>query len=175
MDTAQLLSASVTPVVLISACGLVTLSLYNRLNAILGRIRAFHEQKIAAIEELGKREGDDPKHPLLDMIDSQIGQITQKARAIRRGLFCLLSAILAFLMCSLLAALAAFHASFGLVALGMHIAGLALFLAGVGWAIRELALSLSPLEEESTYLQTLTAQRLVRLNGNPAPRVARSA
>lgn len=174
MDTVQLLSASVTPVVLISACGLVALGLYNRLNAILGRIRLFHQQKIELLEELDKGEAFD-EVPLLNLIDSQITQVTLKGKAIQKALFCLLSAILAFLSCSLLAAAVVLHQAFGLLALAMHIAGLSLFLAGVGWAIRELTLSITPLEEESAYLETLTAQRMARLGRNSNPKVAKRA
>jgi len=65
----------------------------------------------------------------------------------------------AFLICSLLGAATVFHESFGLVALGMHVLGLLLFLAGISWAIWELRLSLTPLEEERAYLEIWTAQQ----------------
>ncbi|HEV3005797.1 MAG TPA: DUF2721 domain-containing protein, partial [Pirellulales bacterium] len=91
---------SVTPVVLISACGLVTLALYNRLGAILARIRAFQQHKIELLEHLHQREAAE-QQMLLDMIDSQIVGVTAKARAIQKGLICLLAAIAAFLCCSL--------------------------------------------------------------------------
>ena len=90
MDAFHLLSVSVTPVVLISACGLVTLALYNRLNAILARIRAFHQQKMEVLEKFDKYEGDD-QAILLEMIDSQITKVTVKAKAIQKG-----SVLLAF-------------------------------------------------------------------------------
>jgi len=49
------------------------------------------------------------------------------------------------------------------VALAMHFLGLSLFLAGIGWAIRELTLSTTPLDEENAYLQTITADHLAKL------------
>jgi hypothetical protein len=175
MDTVRLLSISVTPVVLISACGLIMLALYNRLNAILVRIRAFHQQKITLLEDVGKRETDDQRQRLLDMIDSQISKVTAKAKAIQRGLYCLLSAVMAFLMCSLLTPAVLLHERVGIAALAMHVIGLLLFLAGIACAIRELKLSLIPLEEENAYLGVFTAQRQNPFHDAPRSRTAKSA
>lgn len=161
MDAHHSLSASVTPVVLISACGLVTLALYNRLNAVVARIRSFHQQKIELLENLHTHEPSDSQL-LLELIDSQIGKVTVKAKAIQKGLYCLLAAVLAFLLCSLFEAASVWHESLGVVALGIHVLGLCLFFVGVGWAMRELTLSLTPLEEESAYLETLTNRRLAK-------------
>jgi hypothetical protein len=172
MDAIRLLSTSVTPVVLISACGLVTLALYNRLNAILLRLRAFHQQKIELLRN-PEAGGDQPS--VLDLIDSQIRKVTGKARAVQKGLYCLLGAVLAFLLCSLLAGLAVLHESLGLAALGTHVLGVSLFFVGTGWAIRELTLSLTPLEEESAYLEVLTGQHLARTQGVPKVKRAKTA
>lgn len=158
MNTQQLISVSVTPVVLISACGLVTLALYNRLSAILARIRSFHQQKIELLENRQQRSTDD-RQMLMCLIDSQIAKVMAKATMIQKGLFFLLSAVLAFLFCSLLAAVAVLHETVGVIALATHLIGLVLFAGGIGWALRELVLSLSPLEEESNFLASLTIQR----------------
>jgi hypothetical protein len=161
MDTSHLISASVTPVVLISACGLITLALYNRLGAILSRLRAFHQQKLELLKDNGESETVE-SHTLLDMLDSQIAKVTLKARVIQKGLYCLLSAVVSFLLCSIFAALAVVNETFSMVALGMHFVGLLLFLTGIGWAIRELALSITPLDEENAYLQSVTANQLAK-------------
>jgi hypothetical protein len=173
LDTCHVLSASVAPVVLISACGLVTLSLYNRLGAILARIRAFHQQKIELLtahhHELVEQQ------MLLDMLDSQIVKVTTKGKAIQKGLYCLLAAIAALLLCSLFAGATVLCEWAGLVALGMGCLGLSLFLAGLGWALRELILSLTPLEEESAYLDVLTAHHLAKSQGGKRRKLADSA
>jgi hypothetical protein len=150
------------------------LALYNRLNAILVRIRAFHQQKITLLEDVGTREAGAPQQKLLDMIDSQIRKVTAKAKAIQNGLYCLLSAVLAFLMCSLLTPAVLLHNSIGIAALAMHVTGLLLFAAGIGWAIRELTLSLIPLEEENAYLGVFTTQRQTPFD-TPRSRAAKSA
>ncbi len=150
-----MLSASVTPVVLISACGLVTLALYNRLGTILARIRAFHLQKIELLKQ--RHEQVRKEHTmLLEMLDTQIDVVTVKARMVQRGLMCLLAAIAAFLVCSLLAGAAFLHDRVGTAAIVTGAIGNILFLTGLGWAMRELMLSLSPLEEESNYLKVVS-------------------
>lgn len=169
-----MLSVSVTPVVLVSACALVTLALYNRLGAILARIRAFHQQKIELLENLHEHEVDE-QQMLLGMLDLQIVEVTVKARVIQKSLFCLLAAIAAFLLCCLCAGATVLHESVGMVALGMGCLGLSLFLVGLGWAMRELTLSLTPLEEESAYLQVLTAHHLAKLPCGKRLKVAESA
>jgi len=149
------LSASVTPVVLISACGLVTLALYNRLGTILARIRAFHLQKIELLRQ--RHEQGRTEHAmLLEMLDTQIDVVTVKARMIQKGLMCLLAAIAAFLTCSLFAGATILGDGFVVAAIVTGALGNILFLIGLGWAMRELMLSLSPLEEESCYLKVVS-------------------
>ena len=163
MEVSRLLAASVTPVVLISACGLILLALYNRLGAILSRLRAFHQQKLELLKGLDERDSEDT-FMLLGLVDSQIAKVTLKAKVIQKGLYCLLAAVVAFLLCSLFAAVAVLRTDFNLAALTMHFVGLSLFLAGIGWAIRELTLSITPLDEENAYLQTVTADHLAKLH-----------
>lgn len=93
---------------------------------------------------------------LLEMLDTQIDVVTVKARMIQKGLMCLLAAIAAFLVCSLFAGAAALHEGIGLASIVMGAFGNILFLAGLGWAMRELMRSLSPLEEESNYLKVVS-------------------
>lgn len=173
MDISPLLTASVTPVVLISACGLITLALYNRLGAILARLRAFHQQKLELLKKMQDLESDE-SHTLLGMVDSQIEKVTLKAKVIQKGLYCLLSAVVAFLFCSLFAAVAVLNKQFSVIALGMHFIGLLLFLSGIGWAIRELTLSITPLDEENAYLESVTANHMSKLHGKKL-RIAESA
>jgi hypothetical protein len=174
MDPSHLLSVSFTPVALISACGLITLALYNRLGAILARIRAFHLQKIELLEDLPEHD-DGEAQMLLDLLDSQIAKVTVKAKAIQKGLYCLLSAVLAFLLCSLFAAAAVLHERVGVLAIVMHVLGLSLFLVGIVWAMGELTHSITPLEEESSYLETLTTHRLANSQSRRRLRMAKSA
>lgn len=163
MNAQQLISVSVTPVVLISACGLITLALYSRLGAILSRIRGYHQQKLGVLEDRKDRPTNE-RNLLLHLMDSQIAKMTAKARMIQRALFCLLCAVLAFLLCSLLTTMAVLHDSIGVIALVADVIGLMLFASGISWALKELIHSLSPLEEESSYLQSLADEQQNRAN-----------
>ena len=174
MDPSHLLSVSITPVPLISACGLITLALYNRLGAILARIRAFHQQKIELLDYTPEHD-DGEAQMLLKLLDSQIAKVTVKAKAIQKGLYCLLSAVMAFLLCSLFAAAAALYEWVGVLVIVMHVLGVSLFLVGIVCAMGELTHSLTPLEEESGYLETLTAHRLANSQSRKRLRVAKSA
>ena len=174
MDTSHLLSASVTPVVLISACGLVTLALYNRLGAILARIRSFHQQKIGLLDGLQEQDLDGP-HLLLDMLDSQIKEVTDKAKVLQKALFCMLAAMSTFLLCSVFAGATVLNVGFGIAAVGTCVLGIGLFLSGIGLAMRELALSLIPLDEENAYLEVVKANRLAKLNSNAKLKIAKTA
>lgn len=166
LDASRLLSASTTPVVFISACGLVTLALYNRLGNVTARIRAFHGQKSDLLNSFSKHDSDDTTMRL-EMLDSQIKAVTTKAKVIQRGLICLLTAMGMYLCCSLLAGAIVLHEIIGLAALGTEVLGTLLFLTGLGWAVREMLLSIVPLEEESAYLESLTARRLMMAKAEP--------
>ena len=154
---AEMLALSVTPGILISACGLVATALYNRLGVILARIRAYHQQKIELLVNPHRHEVVDPQL-LLDLLDSQIVAVTAKAKMVQNGLYCLLGAIVAFLLCSVFAGVAMLYEWFGLAALASGLVAVCLFIVGLGWAVREVTNALTPLEEETAYLQALTSQ-----------------
>ena len=174
MNTTQLLSSSFTPIVLISACGLITPSLYSRLGDILSRIRLIHHQKIELLKNLNEHDFEE-QQMLLDMLDSQSEQITDKARMIKKSLNCLLSAIAAFLFCSVFAGAEELSAWVGLAALVSGSVGVLLFLVGLGWAKRELAMSLEPLEAEQEHLKMVTAHYLAKSKMGARFKVAKSA
>ncbi len=163
MDTfhADMLALSVTPGILISACGVVSTALYNRLGVILARIRSYHQRKVELLVNPHPHDAVDP-HALLGMLDAQIVAVTAKARMVQKGLYCLLAAIVAFLVCSVCAGVAMVYDWVGLVALASGLVAVCLFIAGLGWAVREVTCALSPLEEETAYLQALTSQQLVK-------------
>ncbi len=60
----------------------------------------------------------------------------------------------------------------GPVALAAGLGGVCLFIAGLGWAVREVTCALSPLEEETAYLQALTSQQLLESHERTKPKIA---
>lgn len=151
MNLAEILHVSVTPVVLISASGLVSLALYNRLGLINTRVRNFHREKISLLKELQADDHID-KRLLLNMMNSQIARVMHKARLMVWSLYGVLLGIVAFVLCSLLAAVGTIWPMLSYAALALHLAGLCLFLGGVLMALWELTRSLSPMAEENAYL-----------------------
>ena len=81
----------------------------------------------------------------------------------------------AFLLCSLFAGATVVYEAAGVIALGTGLLGLCLFLGGIGCAILELTLSLTPLEEESAFLNVLTCHHLAKSESGPRLKVAESA
>lgn len=162
MQTSQLLTASTTPVVLVSACGLLLLALYNRLAAILARVRALHAQQFELLRSADSHRPEDLRE-LAGILDSQVRSVTGKARMVQRGLSCLLLAAAAFLCCSMLSAAAILHPWLGPLVLVIELSGIALFLLGIAAALWELSVSVTPIEELSATLQRLIEQRLRQL------------
>ena len=174
MNNDHLLSSAFAPIVLISACGLITPSLYSRLGEILARIRTFHHQKIDLLKTLHEHDFEE-QQMLLAMLDAQIEQVTEKARMVKQGLHCFLAAIAAFLFCSVLAGAAELHPWISMAAFGTGILGICLFLMGLGWAMWELSLSLTPLEQESRHLKVVTAHYLAKSKESKRFKVAETA
>lgn len=172
MNTGQILSASATPVVLISACGLITLALYNRLATILARLRTCHQQEIDLLKQLDQNPSARAKSQL-ELVNAQTTKVTKKAKVIQKGLFCLLSSVVAFLGCSIFSAATVLHEQFGAAAVISHITGLLLFIFGIGWAIKELMMSISPLDDVSNYLEAAVSSHLLQLERrDEAPNVS---
>ncbi len=151
IDLPKLLSVSVTPVVLISASGLILLALYNRLGLLNSRVRNFHREKMALIKDIEREDGAD-RRLLLNMISTQIERVMSKARLTVRSISTLLVAIAAFVLCSLCAAIGTLLPLFSYVAFAFHLLGLGLFLTAVGIAHFEISRSIAPMEEENAYL-----------------------
>jgi hypothetical protein len=170
MDLARLLQVSVTPVVLISASGLVTLALYNRLGLINARIRHFHREKMALLREL-ERDDSLNRRLLLNMMNAQIDRVMAKARLMVMSLYSLLLAIALFVLCSFFAAVTtvidAWHDETAWVAFGCFLLGLGLMLLAIVLAIAELTRSLQPMSEENAYLDFYAANLPSEAMNNP--------
>src|SRR5436190_11594904 len=50
----KVISAGVGPIIVISACGLLCLAFYNRLAAVVTRLRAFHREQFQVQETLAR-------------------------------------------------------------------------------------------------------------------------
>jgi hypothetical protein len=160
-DWSRIVSASVVPVVIISACGLLCLAFYNRLSSLVSRLRAFHRERLVAQEQLeraytgGEARGA-PQALLLEVLEEQTAHLLRRARLIRSTLVCLLCTIACLTACSLLSGLATVWPPATGEAVALFVAGMALMLAAVVFALLELRRALDPVELETQFVAGLT-------------------
>ena len=157
-DALSAVKALVAPVIMISACGLLCLALYNRLAAIVGRARIFHKERFDALHKastLGEEQLQAREHLLrrAQILAEQGGQILRRAKMIRNGLICLLTSVVLMIACSLFLGLAISVPNVSTIALGSFVLGSLTMLAGVVCALGELFRALDPVVFEMTQLE----------------------
>src|SRR5437763_8870679 len=96
LDLSKVVSAGVGPIIVISACGLLCSTFYNRIANVITRLRAFQRERLAE-QALLDRETDDAararRHELLAVLSAQTDSLMRRVRLLRRVLFCLLCTI----------------------------------------------------------------------------------
>ncbi|MFA7238359.1 MAG: DUF2721 domain-containing protein [Phycisphaeraceae bacterium] len=149
----------VAPVIMISACGLLCLALYNRLAAIISRARAFHKEwfdtqtKLDSITDPVIRSRFQHRAAVLR---DQVNQILRRARLVRAALQCLLLTIICMLLCGVSLGLTLVHDQvFSFIALGSFTAGVVTTITAMILALRELAHALDPIVLEQAGIQLL--------------------
>lgn len=159
LQTIQLL---VAPVVMISACGLLCLALYNRLAAIVARARAFHKERFDAQARLAaapESEENDPAAQHLrrrvELLDNQTDQILARAALVRNSVILLLATVICMLTCSLALGLSLLAGFFAGVALTFFLIGVATAIVAMALAITELRRALDPVLLESSIIDEL--------------------
>src|SRR5688572_28611582 len=145
-DWSKLIAAGVGPIIVISACGLLCLAFYNRLAAVVTRLRAFHRERLVEQDALTRARAAAPPDDValvraqerLGMLDVQVRRVMRRARLIRRTLQCLLMTIAALALCSLALGLSAVWPPLLYPAVVLFVAGLLLMVAGVAFAFAEV-------------------------------------
>ena len=97
----RIVSASVTPVVVISACGLMSLAFYNRLASIVSRLRGFQRERLHEQEEIHRLTAQSSHDEItltrrlrfLDNLSNQTTRTLRRAKLVRFTLLCLLGTI----------------------------------------------------------------------------------
>lgn len=154
----------VAPVVMISACGLFCLALFNRLAAVMGRIRVFHAESYENSRKLSAlpldKQTSNEAHVLRERhvaLDAHSRRSLERATMIRNSLLALLSTVICMLLASLTLALAMIVPSVGYGALVIFFFGIATMLVGIVMAMAELFMSL-----ESVSIEQSMAEELLR-------------
>jgi hypothetical protein len=164
-DSSQIVSAGVGPIIVISASGLLCLAFYNRLTAVVTRLRGFDRERLEEQEELeASGPGTEPairelRKNVLAMLHTQTELLRHRAHLIRRTLVCLLSTIMCLALCSLALGLSEVWSPLAGVAVPLFIAGLLLLVAGACFALLELKYALDPVEMEAHVVSQLTRMR----------------
>ncbi|MCE5230829.1 DUF2721 domain-containing protein [bacterium] len=166
-----LLQIILAPVVLISACGLLCLALYNRLSTIISRARAFHRELFDVQTQLARIGNSDEDvvaqiQNRIEILNGQTGQLIARAAQIRNAIACLLLTVVSMLVCSLLLAALALLADPNQIATGIafmiagpqhvvvyaagcvFVLGILLMIAAMAFAITELSRALDPVYVE---------------------------
>ncbi len=141
----KVISAAVVPVVMISACGLLCLALYNRLTAVFTRLRALAHEALEDQDALVTRARTEtqrwPRQRARIRSDArqrQADELLVKARLLRRAVALNLVAIAFMLLCSLAVGAGVLFPAVFYAAAALFVAGILCALAAVGFALAEL-------------------------------------
>lgn len=166
----EIISSSVVPVVIISACGLLCLAFYNRLSVIVTRLRSLQRERLSEYKELFKIESDG-SNPLLQkeaehflhFLEGQTVDVLKRAKYLRNGIFCLIACIFFLVVTSLFIGLSLVFPFLDPFVLVFFIGGLGLLLAGILYAGIEIKVALNPVRMESGFVQRLIKSQLERM------------
>ena len=162
-DWPRVVAASVVPVVIISACGLLCLAFYNRLAAVVSRLRVFHRERLHEqdlLDRHGAAATSDPaaaeaarRHAqLLDVLEQQTERVAARARLVQATLMCLLATVGCLTACSLFSGVGILFPPAFALAVALFFAGMILLLLAVFLAVLELRRALDPVELESRFV-----------------------
>lgn len=169
-DWTRVISTSVVPVAIISACALLCLALYNRLASMVSRLRGFQRERLQEYEAYaehlrsGRQQASTAEHhqQVLDMLENQTKRVYRRARMMRRAILCLLSAVASLILCSLTTGLSLLVPELNgvarIAAESLFAAGMLLMFAGVLFAILELWDALEPVQLESQFVGRLARE-----------------
>jgi hypothetical protein len=171
-DLSKIISAGAGPIIVISACGLLCLAFYNRLTAVVNRLRSFHRERLKEQESLSRARASAQPDPvtvimhqeILESLQVQTDHVIARARLIRRALSCLLLTIACLAICSLSVGLSVVWASLMFVAVPFFVAGLLFLVLGVIFAMMEMYRALDPIELESRFVSEM-GETIDRLAG----------
>jgi hypothetical protein len=146
----SVLTAMITPAVLISACGALIFSTSSRLGRVVDRVRALSER----FEQIAKHpENDEMFDERRALIFSQLDRLTSRARLIQRSMAAFYTALGVFVATTVMIALtAAFARNFTWVAVAMGLTGCIVMLYGSVLLIIESRMALGAIMSEMDFV-----------------------
>ena len=163
------ISTAAVPVVMISACSLLSLAFYNRIAAIVSRLRSLQRECIEHQEKLyAHRHSRDPDEmlgrrteQLIAMQRLQTRGVLRRARFLQLALSCLLWGIGIFVICCLSLELYAFEGAnetLGIVSATLFLVACLMVFTGVCFALAEMRCALGPITQESALVEEMVRQ-----------------
>lgn len=166
MTAAETMRDLLAPVAMISANGLMCLALYNRLTAVITRLRMFDKERFDVHSSLVEYKANrhrlkvnDPLLVRLADLEHQCRLISRRARWLRDALLMMLAGVIGMLSSSLAIGLSHVWPELSSVGLVIFVTGIVCMMVGILFAVRELTVSLDPLHAESGTLTDLDEER----------------
>ena len=164
------LTAMITPSVLISACGALIFSTSSRLGRVVDRVRALS----ATFEQLAKHpEADEMADDRRQLVFEQLDRQTSRARLIQRALVAFYSALGIFVATSVaIAVIAAVAEELAWVAVGLGVFGGLFMLYGSILLVIESRMAMGAITSEMDFVWKVSKRyagdRLDEARGGPA-------
>ena len=110
MSASQVIQAILAPAIMISSCGLLLLGLQNRYSFIVNRIRLLNEERRRSAKQLSDGKELEPLENFrYKSVMQQIKELSKRAHNLRNSILLLITAVLFFVLTSLLIALFYFY------------------------------------------------------------------
>jgi len=141
-DMISLIQATLAPGVLISSCALLCLVIQTRYGRVVDRIRMFNQEHNDLTMNRASKYGSD-KERRIDELKTEVKMLMKRGNYLKLSLFGLFSSILAFILTSFLVFFAYLLGTSEIdpLAIVTFSAGLILLIAGVLYAVGEVAIS----------------------------------
>jgi len=149
----QTLQPLLAPVVMISACGLMILSLNARVMTAKARLRQFHIERLDIHDAAEQANGhaqpiSAAKRKRFVGIGHQAANLIDRIQLLRRSLMCLVVCVIFMLLCSLLIGVSLLVPPVVYIAVASFIAGVLSMLIGAGLFYAELRISMKEVTAE---------------------------
>jgi hypothetical protein len=156
LGAGQILGAMITPALLISASGTLSLSTANRLGRVVDRIRALNDMAETLPDGVVTQEVVDKRALIAD----QIGWHTQRLELLQKTIVTLYTAIGFLVASSLTVGFSASTAlALGWVPVGMGFCGAFALLVAAGTLVREARLAVKGARVEIDYVRKVVARK----------------
>lgn len=102
INAVNIIQLMIAPAVMISACGLILLSMNNRYSLLANRIRLLNEERRRLLLKVGERKLELEENVRLTSITKQIDALVFRVKLVRNSVINLVTAVALFVLTSIL-------------------------------------------------------------------------